>query len=35
MGKPEKDHLKDLGIDVRIALTWIFKKYDRGMIGLK
>jgi hypothetical protein len=24
----ERDHLKDLGMDGRIILNWIIKKYD-------
>jgi hypothetical protein len=28
VGRPEgKSHLKDLGVDGRILLTWIFKKW--------
>ena len=26
----ERDHLKDLGVDGRIILTLIFKKWDEG-----
>jgi hypothetical protein len=26
----EEDHLKDPGVDGRIILRWIFKKWDRG-----
>jgi hypothetical protein len=33
----ERDHFKDLGIDGKIALKWIFNKWIRacsGLIGL-
>jgi len=31
MGKPEgRDHLEDPGLDGRIVLRWIFRKWDRG-----
>jgi len=26
----EKDHLEDSGLDGRIILTWISRKWDRG-----
>ena len=27
----ERDHLGDLGVDVRIILRWIFRKWDVGL----
>ena len=27
----ERDHLKDSGVDGRIILRWIFRKWDGGM----
>jgi len=32
VGKPEgKNHLQDPGVDVRIILRWIFRKWDVGV----
>jgi hypothetical protein len=32
LGKPEgKNHLGDQGVDERIILRWIFKKWDIGV----
>jgi len=32
VGKPEgKNHLGDPGVDVRIMLRWIFRKWDVGV----
>jgi len=31
VGKPsEKDHLEDTGVDERIILSWIFRKWNCG-----
>ena len=27
----ERDHLEEAGVDGRIILRWIFRKWDRGM----
>jgi len=27
----ERDYLRDLGVDGRIIIRWIFRKWDRGV----
>jgi len=31
VGKPEREHLGDPGVDGRIILRWIFRKWDVGI----
>ena len=31
VGKPDRDHLEDPGVDGCIILRWIFRRWDEGM----
>jgi len=30
VGKPERDHLGDPGVDGRVIIRWMFRKWDVG-----